>query len=110
MPINRPLKSWNFELQDPSWRRWFDTLKALGVGRLGGVRSSVPMSAATPLEDRFGYSSRELEPELQSTADPSFQRPINEEAPTIEPHDKSVARQKSIEERGLAAIRRTTGR
>ena len=29
--INRPLLPWDRELQDPSWRRWFDTLKAQGV-------------------------------------------------------------------------------
>ena len=22
--INRPLKAWDYELSDPSWRRWFD--------------------------------------------------------------------------------------
>lgn len=32
--IMRPLLSWNRELSDPSWRRWFDTLKEQGVDKL----------------------------------------------------------------------------
>ena len=62
--IMRPLMSWDRELSDPSWRRYFDILKEKGVDKLGdnsfGVAKGM-WSAPTPdtptFDPRFQSSS-----------------------------------------------------
>ena len=70
--INRPFKAWDYELQDPSWRRWFDTLKqnnvsGLGDYAVGQLKGMFPaQSAPTGSPEGFQGGSYELQTALDA--------------------------------------------
>ena len=66
--INRPLKAWDYELQDPAWRRWFDALQEQGVDSLAD-------SAVGALRGMWSMPGETIHNPLQEpTFDPTFQQ------------------------------------
>ncbi len=48
LAINRPFKSWDYELSDPQWRRWFDRLKENNVSGLSDASVGVKKGMQRP--------------------------------------------------------------